>query len=100
MLDFPDESDHMLSCLNSIPNLEKHYIARNFLSEYSQAKDLQNQKSEDLIDDEVPDEKSEDFSKNTFNKLSLTELKNLLKKAVDDENYEVAAKIRDEISKR
>jgi len=62
--------------------------------------DLENQKSEDLIDNEVPNEKSEDFSKNTFNKLSLTELKNLLKKAVDDENYEVAAKIRDEISKR
>ena len=62
--------------------------------------DLENQKSEDLIDDEVPNEKSEDFSKNTYNKLSLTELKNLLKKAVDDENYEVAAKIRDEISKR
>ena len=62
--------------------------------------DLENQKSEDLRDDEVTNEKSEDFSKNTFNKLSLTELKNLLKKAVDDENYEVAAKIRDEISKR
>ena len=62
--------------------------------------DLENQKNKDLIDDEVPNEKSEDFSKNTFNKLSLTELKNLLKKAVDDENYEVAAKIRDEISKR
>jgi bifunctional DNase/RNase len=62
--------------------------------------DLENQKSEDLISDEVPNEKSKDFSKNTFNKLSLPELKNLLKKAVDDENYEVAAKIRDEISKR
>ena len=62
--------------------------------------DLEDQKNEDLIDDEVPNEKSEDFSKNTFNKLSLSELKNLLKKAVDDENYEVAAKIRDEISKR
>jgi bifunctional DNase/RNase len=62
--------------------------------------DLENQKSEDLISDEVPNQKSEDFSKNTFNKLSLPELKNLLKKAVDDENYEVAAKIRDEISKR
>jgi bifunctional DNase/RNase len=62
--------------------------------------DLENQKSEDLISDEVLNEKSEDFSKNTFNKLSLPELKNLLKKAVDDENYEVAAKIRDEISKR
>ena len=63
-------------------------------------KELENQKSEDLISDEVPNEKSEDFSKNTFKKLSLPELKNLLKKAVDDENYEVAAKIRDEISKR
>ena len=62
--------------------------------------DLENQKSEDLINDEVPNDKSEDFSKNTFNKLSLPELKNLLKKAVDDENYELAAKIRDEMSKR
>jgi len=62
--------------------------------------DLENQKSEDLINDEVPNDKSEDFSKNTFNKLSLPELKKLLKKAVDDENYELAAKIRDEISKR
>ena len=62
--------------------------------------DLENQKSEDLINDEVPNDKSEDFSKNTFNKLSLPELKKVLKKAVDDENYELAAKIRDEISKR
>ena len=62
--------------------------------------DLENQKNEDFINDEISNEKSEDFSKNTFNKLSLPELKNLLKKAVDDENYEVAAKIRDEISKR
>ena len=62
--------------------------------------DLENQKSEDLINDEVPNDKSEDFSKNTFNKLSLPELKKLLKKAVDDENYELAAEIRDEISKR
>lgn len=62
--------------------------------------DLENQKNEDFINDEISNEKSEDFSKNTFNKLSLPELKNLLKKAVDDENYELAAKIRDEISKR
>ena len=63
-------------------------------------KHLENQKNEDFINDEISNEKSEDFSKNTFNKLSLPELKNLLKKAVDDENYELAAKIRDEISKR
>lgn len=35
-----------------------------------------------------------------FKSLSLSDLKDLLKKAVQDEDYEVAAKIRDEISKR
>jgi hypothetical protein len=35
-----------------------------------------------------------------FKNLSLSDLKDLLKKAVQDEDYEVAAKIRDEISKR
>ena len=36
----------------------------------------------------------------TFKNLSLSDLKDLLKKAVQNEDYEVAAKIRDEISKR
>ena len=39
-------------------------------------------------------------SDETFKNLSLSDLKELLKKAVQDEDYEVAAKIRDEISKR
>ena len=39
-------------------------------------------------------------SNETFKNLSLSDLKDLLKKAVKDEDYEVAAKIRDEISKR
>ncbi len=39
-------------------------------------------------------------SDTTFKNLSLSDLKDLLKKAVQDEDYEVAAKIRDEISKR
>ncbi|MEN8777057.1 MAG: bifunctional nuclease family protein [Polaribacter sp.] len=36
----------------------------------------------------------------SFSKLSLTELNKQLDQAVSDENYELAAKIRDEISKR
>ena len=43
---------------------------------------------------------NEDYSNTAFDNLSLSELKGLLKKAVKDEDYEVAAKIRDEISKR
>jgi len=39
-------------------------------------------------------------SDEAFKNLSLADLKDLLKKAVQDEDYEVAAKIRDEISKR
>lgn len=38
--------------------------------------------------------------KNDFANLSLSELNNQLNNAVDNENYELAAKIRDEISKR
>ena len=62
--------------------------------------ELESKKNEDLIYSESPSDYSEEFSNNTFDKLSLTELKRLLKKAVDDEDYEIAAKIRDEISKR
>ena len=45
-------------------------------------------------------EEIEAISDETFKNLSLSDLKELLKKAVQDEDYEVAAKIRDEISKR
>ncbi len=50
---------------------------------------------EDLIADEI--EQSEETS---FKELSLTELQRMLGQAVQDEDYELAAKIRDEISKR
>ena len=46
------------------------------------------------------EEEIELFADGTFKNLSLSKLKELLKKAVLDEDYEVAAKIRDEISKR
>ena len=48
----------------------------------------------------VKQEEIEAVSDETFKNLSLSDLKDLLKKAVQDEDYEVAAKIRDEISKR
>lgn len=47
--------------------------------------------TEDILDLEV---------EAPFSKLSITELNEQLDKAVTDENYELAAKIRDEISKR
>ena len=62
--------------------------------------DLENQKNKDLMFEETVSKSNEDHSKTTFDNLSLSELKGLLKKAVKDEDYEVAAKIRDEISKR
>jgi bifunctional DNase/RNase len=45
-------------------------------------------------------EKVEIKDSNNFSSLSLKELHNQLNDAVDNENYEIAAKIRDEISKR
>ncbi|MEO9571378.1 MAG: bifunctional nuclease family protein [Polaribacter sp.] len=54
------------------------------------------EKEEDSIDLESLEIKKEP----SFSDLSLTELHNKLNNAVTDENYELAAKIRDEISKR
>ena len=48
----------------------------------------------------IEGEEIEPDADDTFKNLSLSKLKELLKKAVIDEDYEVAAKIRDEISKR
>ena len=62
--------------------------------------DLENQKNKDLMFEETISKSIQDHSKTTFDNLSISELKGLLKKAVKDEDYEVAAKIRDEISKR
>ena len=61
------------------------------------------EKSDDaLVFEEVPSDASEKNidEQNDYKNLSLAELEDLLQKAVSDENYEVAAKIRDEISKR
>lgn len=43
---------------------------------------------------------TEEDSKNTYSRYSLTELHELMEQAVQDEDYEKAAKIRDEISRR
>ena len=55
-----------------------------------------------VFDNEIVEKQNEieAVSDETFKNLSLSDLKNLLRKAVKDEDYEVAAKIRDEISKR
>lgn len=55
-----------------------------------------------LVFEEAPADNSEKDidEQNNYKNLSLAELEDLLKKAVSDENYEIAAKIRDEISKR
>ena len=62
--------------------------------------DLENQKNKDLMFEESISKSNEDYSNTAFDNLSLSELKGLLKKAVKMEDYEVAAKIRDEMSKR
>lgn len=55
-----------------------------------------------LVFEEAPSDNSEKDidEQNDYKNLSLAELEDLLQKAVSDENYEIAAKIRDEISKR
>jgi uncharacterized protein len=48
----------------------------------------------------IPADLSDSKEKSTFSKLTLTQLQDQLQQAVINENYELAAKIRDEISKR
>lgn len=50
--------------------------------------------------EKIPADLSESKEKSTFSKLTLTQLQDQLQQAVINENYELAAKIRDEISKR
>ncbi|WP_372919499.1 bifunctional nuclease domain-containing protein [Salegentibacter sp.] len=59
------------------------------------------QKQEEIISEEVlPDDISMKSDSTDYKKLSLDELKSLLSQAVNNEDYEKAARIRDEISKR
>lgn len=50
--------------------------------------------------EKIPADLSDSKEKSTFSKLTLTQLQDQLQQAVINENYELAAKIRDEISKR
>jgi len=53
-----------------------------------------------LEEDDLLTEAMEKEPKQTIETISLQELKNQLNQAIDDENYEIASKIRDEIKKR
>ncbi|WP_445747531.1 bifunctional nuclease domain-containing protein [Polaribacter sp.] len=50
--------------------------------------------------EKIPADLSETKDKSSFSKLTLSQLQDQLNQAVVNENYELAAKIRDEISKR
>ncbi|MCH4821842.1 bifunctional nuclease family protein [Gramella lutea] len=62
----------------------------------------QEEKEEEIIEDELLKEEIDLPSEDTtdYKKMSLEELKELLSQAVSHEDYEKAARIRDEISKR
>lgn len=53
-----------------------------------------------IVDDLFAGEASTSSNKPDYKKLSLTELNNMLEQAVNSEDYEKAARLRDEISKR
>lgn len=53
-----------------------------------------------LEGDDILTEAMEEEPKQTLETISLKELKNQLNQAIDDEDYEIASKIRDEIKKR
>ncbi len=53
-----------------------------------------------LFDEKEEDEIAVDEDENSFNKYSLQELNDLLQMAIDDEDYEQASQIRDELKNR
>lgn len=63
-------------------------------------KDNEDEDDSVLVDDFIAEELESGTSKDTYKSKTLDELHNLLKAAVANEDYEKAAKIRDEISKR
>jgi len=60
----------------------------------------ENDEDDSILVDDIINEELEFSSENDYNSQSLEELNNLLNEAVANEDYEKAAKIRDEISKR
>ena len=67
----------------------------------SRNEDDENQPEDVLLFDDLEFETEEiEISDDTYSSKSVKELQELLTKAVADENYETAAKLRDEISKR
>ncbi|GAA0763771.1 bifunctional nuclease family protein [Psychroflexus lacisalsi] len=69
-----------------------------FLSDKNQDADIYSSENLEKTED-IKDERKSSF-KNEFSQMTTKKLNELLDKAVNDEDYERAAKIRDEISKR
>lgn len=57
-------------------------------------------KKEDSVFDELVMDEPSQHSKEDYSSLSVTELNKMLDEAVKNENYEMAARVRDEISRR
>ncbi|MDX1542890.1 MAG: bifunctional nuclease family protein [Christiangramia sp.] len=73
-----------------------------YLKAEEKQREKEDKEEEDIIEEELLKEEIEMKSKDTtdYKKMSLEELKELLSQAVSQEDYEKAARIRDEISKR
>ncbi|MCG9972262.1 bifunctional nuclease family protein [Christiangramia crocea] len=73
-----------------------------YLKAEEKQREEEEKEEEDIIEEELLKEEIEMKSEDTtdYKKMSLEELKELLSQAVSQEDYEKAARIRDEISKR
>ncbi|MCM8568952.1 bifunctional nuclease family protein [Gramella jeungdoensis] len=73
-----------------------------YLKAEEKQREKEEKEEEDIIEEELLKEEIEMKSEDTtdYKKMSLEELKELLSQAVSQEDYEKAARIRDEISKR
>ena len=69
---------------------------------YTLRKKTTTSKKTEIVSEQIliGEERKEDLSENDFSKHSLKTLKKLLTEAVNNEEYEKAVNIRDEISKR
>ncbi len=80
--------------------LDKAGIYLKVNPEEEQSAEKENQDNETLVDDLIAEEIETKSANESFKHKSLTELQKLLEEAVMNEDYEKAAQIRDEISKR
>ena len=76
------------------------YTYESILSTYGVVLDEENNRLEESLGGDADEQKEEGVSSNDFSQINTEELRQLLQSALDEEDYEKASRIRDELNDR